>query len=50
MTFLENYDSIFLMPRPLKQGKLDASTITIDKYAFLCSSNFNETDVTMLIT
>ena len=37
------------MPRPLKWGILDASTITlskdIDKYAFLCGSNFYETDV-----
>ena len=37
------------MPRPLKRGILGASTIIlskdIDKYAFMCSSNFNETDV-----
>ena len=37
------------MPRPLKQGILGASTIMlskdIDKYAFMCGSNFNETDV-----
>ena len=37
------------MPRPLKQGILGASTIIlskdIDKYAFMCGSNFYETDV-----
>ena len=37
------------MPRPLKRGILGASTIIlskdIDKYAFMCGSNFNETDV-----
>ena len=37
------------MPRPLKQGILGASTIVIskdiDKYAFMCGSNFNETGV-----
>ena len=37
------------MPRPLKRGILGASTIIlskdIDKYAFMCSSNFYETDV-----
>ena len=37
------------MPRPLKRGKLGASTIIpskdIDKYAFMCGSNFYETDV-----
>ena len=40
------------MPRPLKRGKLGASTIIlskdIDKYAFMCGSNFNETDVTYI--
>ena len=39
------------MPRPLKQGLLGASTIIlskdIDKYAFMCGSNFNETDITI---
>ena len=39
----------FLMPRPLKQGILGASTIIlskdIDKYAFMCASSFYETDV-----
>ena len=37
------------MPRPLKRGILGASTIIlskdIDKYAFMCGSNFYETDV-----
>ena len=37
------------MPRPLKRGILGASTMIlskdIDKYAFMCGSNFNETDV-----
>ena len=38
------------MPRPLlKRGILGASTIilskNIDKYAFMCGSNFYETDV-----
>ena len=37
------------MPRPLKQGIVGASTIIlskdIDKYAFMCGSNFYETDV-----
>ena len=37
------------MPRPLKRGILGASTIIlskdIDTYAFMCGSNFNETDV-----
>ena len=37
------------MPRPLKWGILVANTIIlskdIDKYAFMCGSNFNETDV-----
>ena len=37
------------MPRPLKRGILGASTIilskAIDKYAFMCGSNFYETDV-----
>ena len=36
------------MPRPLKWGILGASTIIIskdiDKYAFMCGSNFNDTD------
>ena len=36
------------MPRPLKRGILGASTIIlakdIDKYAFMCGSNFYETD------
>ena len=39
----------FLMPRPVKWGMLGASTIIlskdIDKYAFMCGSNFYETDV-----
>ena len=39
------------MPRPLKQGILGASTIIlfkdIDKYAFMCGSNFYESDVTL---
>ena len=39
----------FLMLRPLKRGILGASTIIlskdIDKYAFMCGSNFYETDV-----
>ena len=37
------------MPRPLKRGILGASTKIlskdIDKYAFMCGSNFYETDV-----
>ena len=37
------------MPRHLKRGILGASTIIlskdIDKYAFMCGSNFYETDV-----
>ena len=37
------------MPRPLKRGILGASIIIlskdIDKYAFMCGSNFYETDV-----
>ena len=37
------------MPRPLKRGILGASTIIlskdIDKYAFMCGSNFYESDV-----
>ena len=41
------------MPRPLKRGILGASTIIlskdIDKYAFMCGSNFNETDVMLLM-
>jgi hypothetical protein len=40
------------MPRPLKRGILGASTIIlskdINKYAFMCGSNFNETDVRRL--
>ena len=36
------------MPRPLKWGTLDKSTIIlskdIDKYAFMSGSNINETD------
>ena len=40
----------FLMPRPLKRGILGASKIIlskdIDKYEFMCGSNFNETDIT----
>ena len=40
------------MPRPLKRGILGASTIIlskdIDKYAFMCGSNFYETDVNWL--
>ena len=39
----------FVIPRPLKRGILGASTIIlskdIDKFAFMCGSNFNETDV-----
>ena len=38
------------MPRPLKRGILGASTIIlskdIDEYAFMCGSNFYESDVT----
>ena len=38
------------MPRHLKQDILGASKIMgskdIDKYAFMCGSNFNESDVT----
>ena len=41
------------MPRPLNRGILGASTIIlskdIDKYAFMCGSNFNETDVMLLM-
>ena len=37
------------MPRFLKQGIIGASTTilskNIDKYASMCGSNFNETDV-----
>ena len=38
------------MQRPLKRGILGASTIIlstkdIDKYAFMCGSNFYETDI-----
>ena len=38
----------FLMPRPLKWG--DSTIILpkdIDKYAFMCGLNFNETDVSI---
>ena len=39
----------FFIPRPIKRGILDASTIILskdnDKYAFMCGSNFYETDV-----
>ena len=39
------------MPRPLKLGILGASTIilfkNIDKYAFMCGSNFYESDFTI---
>ena len=39
----------FLMPRPLRWGIPDPSTIIlskdIDKYAFMCGSNFYESDV-----
>jgi hypothetical protein len=39
------------MPRPLKRGIIDASTIIlskgINKYAFMCGSNFYESDVTL---
>ena len=42
------------MPRPLKRGILGASTIIIfkdiDKYAFMCGSNFYETDVRYVST
>ena len=38
------------MPRPLKWGILGASTKILskdfDKYAFMCGSNFYESDVT----
>ena len=37
------------MPRPFKQGILGASTTilskVVDKYAFMCGSNFNESDI-----
>ena len=40
------------MPRPLKRRVLGASTIIlskdIDNYAFMCGSNFYETDVTFM--
>ena len=40
----------FLMPRPLKRGILGASTVIlfkdIDNYAYMCGSNFYESDVT----
>ena len=39
------------MPRPLKRGVLGASTIILSKdvgkYAFMCGSNFYESDVRM---
>ena len=42
------------MPRPLKRGILGASTIIlskdIDKYAFMCGSNFYESDVILECT
>ena len=42
------------MPRPLKRGLLGASTKIlskdIDKYAFICGSNFYETDVSKQLT
>ena len=43
------------MPRPLKRGILGASTIIlsvskdIDKYAFMCGSNFYESDVSLFM-
>ena len=50
MTFLANLIWQFLMTIPLKRGALGASTIIlskdINKYAFMCDSNFNETEVT----
>ena len=43
----------FFMPRPLKRGKLGASTIIqskdIDKYAFMCGLNFYESDVMIFL-
>ena len=40
------------MPKPLKCGILGASTMIlskdIDKYAFMCGSNFYETDATFI--
>ena len=40
------------MPRPLKWGILGASAIILskgnDKYAFMCGSNFYESDVTFM--
>ena len=51
MTFWANSNSILQIShaKTLKQGKLSASTIIlskdIDKYAFMCGSNFYETDV-----
>ena len=56
MTFLANSNIILqiLMPRPLKRGILGASTIfpvlgwtAIDKYAYMCGSNFYESDFTL---
>jgi len=45
------------MPRPLKRGMLGASTIipvlgwtAIDKYAYMCGSNFYESDVNQQAT
>ena len=41
------------MPKPLKWGILGASTIIlskdIDKYAFMCGSNFYESDVICVV-
>ena len=49
MTFLANFNSILQISHAKTLGILGASTIVlskdIDKYAFMCSSNFNETDV-----
>ena len=40
------------MPRPLKRGIIDASTIILSKgintYAFMCGSNFYESDVSLV--
>ena len=51
MTFLANSNLILQIShaKTFKRGILRASTIIlskdIDKYAFMCGSNFNETDV-----
>ena len=41
------------MPRPLKRGILGGSTIIlskdIDKYAFMCGSNFYESDIIRIV-